>query len=253
MGRAVFPPCFSTWDQTMVAVMKKMVTSFKRSHALSAAQWPWPCSRPPLTHASARNSWTLTGKSGSDLWGDLWLLWGHCSFLLGPGAPKVFFFCALQESVFPVLCKFWQLYGGVKGDLLQEGLCHTQVCCTQSLCPCGRPLLTHTFTGDTQTVKGMSGSISVGSPGEHKILFEPSEHLWCLGFDFICNFAPPTVLLGLLLCHWVWGIFFFGGIQHSPVNGCSAASCNFGVLAGEDERMSFYSTILEWYYMASAH
>ena len=26
-----------------------------------------------------------------------------------------------------------------------------------------------------------------------------------------------------------------GGIQHSPVDGCSAASCDFGVLAGEDE------------------
>ena len=31
----------------------------------------------------------------------------------------------------PVLCKFWWLYGGVNGDLLQEGLRHTQVCCTQ--------------------------------------------------------------------------------------------------------------------------
>ena len=28
-------------------------------------QCPWPCSRPPPTHASARESWTLTGKSGS--------------------------------------------------------------------------------------------------------------------------------------------------------------------------------------------
>ena len=44
------------------------------------------------------------------------------------------FVCALQESVSPVLCKFWQLYGGVNGDLLQEGLFHTQVCCTQSHC-----------------------------------------------------------------------------------------------------------------------
>ena len=35
--------------------------------------------------------------------------------------------CALQESISPVLCKFWQLYGGVNGDLLQEGLCPTQV------------------------------------------------------------------------------------------------------------------------------
>ena len=28
-------------------------------------QCPQPCSRPPPTHASARDSWTLTGKSGS--------------------------------------------------------------------------------------------------------------------------------------------------------------------------------------------
>ena len=27
-------------------------------------QCPQPCSRPPLTHASTRDSWTLTGKSG---------------------------------------------------------------------------------------------------------------------------------------------------------------------------------------------
>ena len=41
------------------------------------------------------------------------------------------------------------------------------------------------------------------------------------------------------------GVSFFGGIQHSPVDGCSAASCNFEVLAGEDERTSFYSAILK--------
>ena len=35
------------------------------------------------------------------------------------------------------------------GDILQQGLSHTQVCCTQS--PWGRPLLTRTSTGDTQT------------------------------------------------------------------------------------------------------
>ena len=63
-------------------------------------------------------------------------------------------------------------------------------------------------------------------------------------FDSKLDFAPPTILLGLLLCPWIWGIFF-GGIQHSPVDGCSVASCNFGVLVGEDEHMSFYSTILK--------
>ena len=113
-----------------------------------------------------------------DTHGQVWvsLLWGHCSFLLGPGVHTVCL--CLQESVSPGLCKFWQLCGGVNGDLLQEGLCHTQVCCTQSSCPCGRPLLSRTSSGDTQTPKGRSGSVSVGSPGVHKVLFEPSEHPW---------------------------------------------------------------------------
>ena len=65
------------------------------------------------------------------------------------------------------------------------------------------------------------------------------------GFDSKHDFAPPAILPGLLLCPWTWGIFFFfGGIQHSLVDGCSAANCSFGVLAGEDESVSFYSAIL---------
>ena len=27
-----------------------------------------------------------------------------------------------------------------------------------------------------------------------------------MGFESKCDFAPPTVLLGLLLCPWTWGI-----------------------------------------------
>ena len=48
---------------------------------------------------------------------------------------------------------YWQLFGDVNGGLLQEGLCHTQVCCTQCPYPCSRLLLTCTYTGDTQTQK----------------------------------------------------------------------------------------------------
>ena len=57
------------------------------------------------------------------------------------------------------------------------------------------------------------------------------------GFDSKPDFAPPTLLLGLLLCTWTWGIFFFffDGIKCSPVNSCSAAICNSGVHAVEDE------------------
>ena len=143
------------------------------------------------------------------------------SLLLYPGSwwaqDSVF---ALQGSVSPVLCKFCQPYAGVSGDLLQESLCHSRLCCTQSPCFFGKPLLTCAFTGDTQTqfclhLCGVSGSWC--SQG----LFEPSEHLWWVR-GLILN---ATVLLGLLLCPWRWGIFF-GGIQHSPVNGCSSASCS---------------------------
>ena len=37
------------------------------------------------------------------------------------------------ESVSPGLCKFWWFYGGVNGDLLQEGLCQTQVSLEKTL------------------------------------------------------------------------------------------------------------------------
>ena len=108
--------------------------------------------------------------------------------------------CALQESVSPVLCKFWQLYGGVSCDLLQQGLWHSQVCFTQSLCPCGRPVLTHTSTGDTETLKGRSSTVSVRSPGEHRLFSALQVSLVDVGFVFKCSFAPPPILLGLLLC-----------------------------------------------------
>ena len=103
-----------------------MVTSFKRSHACTAAlnapnptaghHQPTP---PPETpgHSQASLGQSLVG-----------------SLLLSPGSwCTKGSACALQESVSPVLCKFWQLYGGLNGGLPQEGLCHTQICCTQSL------------------------------------------------------------------------------------------------------------------------
>ena len=99
------------------------------------------------------------------------------SLLLSPGSCCIQgFVCALQESVSPVVCKFWRLYSGVNGDLLQEGLCHTQICCTQSSCLCGRPLLTCTSTGDAQTLFwlnlcGVSGSWCTQG------MFEPSKCL----------------------------------------------------------------------------
>ena len=69
-------------------------------------------------------------------------------------------------------------------------------------------------TGDTQTLKGKSGSVSVGSPGVHKILFEPSEHVWWV-WDLILN----VILLVLLSC---WGFSFALGRGVFP-HSCSSA------------------------------
>ena len=127
------------------------------------SQCPQLSSRPPLTHASAGDSWTLTDKSGSVSCGVtapfFWVL-VH-KVLLCP--PRVYF---------PLLCKFWQLYGGVNGDLLQEGLFHTQVGCTPSPCPFSSPLLTHTSTGDAQTQFCLSLCGSLGH-GAHKVCLSP--------------------------------------------------------------------------------
>ena len=170
-----------------------------------------PCSRPPPTHASAGDSWTLSGKSGSAFCGVTalfsWIL-EHIRFCLCP--PRI---------CFPVLSKFWWLYGVVNGDLLQEGLCHTQVCSTQSTSPCGSPVLTRTSTGDAQTqfwliLCGLCGSWCAQG------LFDSSECLWCV-YGLILNMISPL----LPSC---WGFFALGcgesclsGIQYSPVNGCS--------------------------------
>ena len=137
--------------------MKVMVTSFKRSHACTAT-----LSALQQATTDPRLCWRLL-----DTHGQVWvsLLWSHCSFLLGPGAPKALF--VPSKSLY----NFWQLYGGVNGDLLQEGLCHTQAYCTQSPSPFSSPLLTCTFAGDTHS----SVSVSVGSlgPGVHKVCLSP--------------------------------------------------------------------------------
>ena len=141
------------------------------------------CSRPPPTHASARDAWTLTEKSGSVCCGATasfsWVL-VHTGFCLCP--PRV---------CFPVLCKFWRLYGGINGDLLQEGLCHTQIYCTQSPCPRSSPLLTCTSSGDTQTQFCLSLCRVSGSWCAQG-MFEPSEHLWQV-WGLILNVISPLL------------------------------------------------------------
>ena len=69
----------------------------KDSYYHCCARCPWPRGSPLSTHASTRDSWTLTGKSGSVCCGVTalfsWILVCTRSW------------CALQESVSPVLWK----------------------------------------------------------------------------------------------------------------------------------------------------
>ena len=134
--------------------------------ALSA---PQTCTRPPPTHASTRDSWTLMGKSGSISCGVTapfsWIL-VHTRFCLC--SPRVCFPSHVSSGSSTV---------GLMAHLLQEGLCHTQVYWTQSPCPCSSPLLIYTSSRDTQTqvylsLCGISGSWCTQG------MFEPSEHLW---------------------------------------------------------------------------
>ena len=104
----------------MVEVMKITATSFKRFHAGTATlSVPDPvaghCQPTPLLETPGHSRASL----GQSLVGSL---------LLSPGSwcPQGFV-CTLQESVSPVLCQFWQVSGGVNGDLLQEDLWHTQI------------------------------------------------------------------------------------------------------------------------------
>ena len=95
----------------MVEVMKMMVTSFKRPQACSAAP-----SAPTPVAGHCRPTAQLETLEPSVSFGVTapfsWVL--MCTS----------FVCSLQESVSPVLCKFWQLYGGLMADL-----CHTQDLC----------------------------------------------------------------------------------------------------------------------------
>ena len=145
----------------MVEVMKIMVTSFQRSHACTATL----CAHNPAAGHCRPMPLPNTPEPSQASLGQSHL----GSLLLCPGSwCTQGFVCVLQESVSPVQYKFFQFCGGVNGDFLQEGLCHTQFCCTQSPCTCGSPLLTLASTGDTPTqfqlsLCGVSGSNSASS------------------------------------------------------------------------------------------
>ena len=135
----------------MVEVMKIMAASFKRPHAHTATpSAPDPAAghhRPSPLPENPGHSWTSLGQS----------LVG--SLLLSPGSwctqGSV---CVLQESISPVLCKFWQLLvTSSKRVKPYPSLLHPEPLL------CGSPLLTRTARGDTHAQSCPSLCVVSGS------------------------------------------------------------------------------------------
>ena len=215
MAGTVFPPCCLTWDQTMVEVMKKMATS---SHtATLGAPDPAAGHRPMPLPETPGHSRASLGQSPVG------------SLLLSPGSWFAqSFVCALQESVSPVLCKFWRLCGGVIGDLLRglmphPGLLHTETLPLRQAID--NPYLCRRHSNATQWQVWLSlCDVSWWA-------FWASVVGWSLIVYLISPLQPSFWYFSFALgC----GVSFFGGIQDSPIDCCSKVSCK------EDKHMSFY-------------
>ena len=119
----------------------------------------------------------------------------------------------------------------------------SQVCCSQRQCPCGRPLLTPASAGDTQTLKGRSGSVSVGSLGTdvQKILFEPSKCLWQV-WGLILNAISPL----LPSC---WGFCF--ALGHRVKNIQKTKIMTFGLIISWQTDGKTMKTVTDFIFLGS--
>ena len=104
-GWSCVPSLLFTWGQTMVKVIKIMVTSFKRSHAYTATL---SAPNPAASHHRLTPLLETPGHSQASLGQSL-----MGSLLLSPGSWCTRFCLCPPRVYFPVLCKFWRLYGGL--------------------------------------------------------------------------------------------------------------------------------------------
>ena len=191
-------------------------------------------SKPPSSHASARDSWTLR-----KVWFSV--LWGHSFFLLGSGVHKVFI--VPSKSLFPQSCIS---SGGSMVGLMAASSKRAYAIPRSAAPRAPSPMAGHCWHVPPQeTLKHWGAGLAQSLWGllvHTSFCLSPLSVSGRYGSDSKCDFALTTIFLrfAFALGH---GISFFDGIQHSPVDGCSAVSCKFGVLA-EDECVSFYSAIL---------
>ena len=94
----------------MVKVIKIMGTSYKKSHTCTAA-----ASMPPTLQQATADP--CLHQRLLDIHGHVWVsfLWGHCSFLLGPGAHKVLLVPSLMAQGKASACNAGDL-GSIPGS-----------------------------------------------------------------------------------------------------------------------------------------
>ena len=190
MGEAVFPPCYLTWGQTIVEVVKIMVTSFKRSHEPTATlsapnpasghHWPMPALETP-GHSWASLSQSLVG-----------------SLLLSPGSQwKHKVLLVLSKSLFHLSCVS---SGSSMVDLMVTSFRRAYSIPRSTAPRDPAPAAVHCKPIPPQeTLKYSSVSVSVRSPGPgvHKVCLSPLSISDRYGVWFQTWFCPSYHLAGV--------------------------------------------------------
>ena len=231
MGGAGFPPCWLLglrWPNTgaYLGSLVGLRAVSRRAHAKEyfpelllpvSLSSLWDTATPCLCRRPSNTSWSVWFS----------LPWGHCSF---PWVPMCTLLCVCLprvESVFPtVLLK----------SCNQIPLAFKVWFSRNSSSHCRTPWLGSLMWGSEPSLQWVD---ICGISVLQFVIHTPSSY----GIWFYCDCAPLTISLWLLLCLWMWGIFF-GEFQCLPIDDCSAVNCDSGALARGSQSTSFYSAIL---------
>ena len=170
--------------------MKIMATSFKKSHTSTATH-----SALTLQQATADSHfcWKLLDTHRQSLGQSL-----VGSLLLSPGSWWTQVLFVPSKSLFPQ--SFVSSGGSMVGFMATSSKrAYATVRCAAPRAPAH--VVGHCWPIPPQEMLKHSKASLAQSPGVHKVLFEPSEHLWKVG-GLILNVI-------LLLLPWTWAIFFW--------------------------------------------
>ena len=170
------------------------------------------------------------------------LLWCHFSFLLGPGAHEILF--VPSKSLFRQSCVIFG--GSVVGLMATSSKMAYAIPRSASL----RDPTLWQATVDPYLCRRHSDTILPQTLWGLWVLV-CSRFVWALQASLVGMGLILNAILPLFLSCWGFsfapghGISFFWWDLTFSCLWFSVASCNFGVLSGENEYMSFYSAILK--------